>query len=550
MKRHSFYVDSHRNLVGDAVLGVQGEHNSDVMCVVLPTLWGECDLTKAQFTLQFHAGEYFEEIHPQNVEVSTEITLYFPITRTITAQSGEAVIGIVARKGEECVFKSHTLSCVVCNSAIPPEAVTSPYPEELTNIYNLISKKAEKTDVNAALSLLEQNKADKNLVNEDIQSLGEELTGAISALDSAKMDKLSSHKGNLAGLKGGKVCDSKFSLNALDGGFFELSHNGETVRIFERKPLDITNPNDLQTIVRAGLANRYFKVGDTVTSKKGDQTITWTVIGIDEDTPVDSRYTHSLTLMCTNAYSTFQMDATQAVFCCDKSYPVGNYHFILDGKIYAFTTYDLMLKGSQIFLTYNRSEINVYHHEYSLQSYMQLFPTVVQTVPENSTELSPTNVPEYTLSGCNNFLISPLRQWLNSDEEEWWSPATIYSRVHYKSKMHGFLVNFDREFLNVLGEVKKQTHVDGENVTTGEKFFILSAKESGVSDMYGEGKTYSYFKSDQDRIKTLDGTPIRWWLRTPRVDQKNENWTVNTNGKINHNRSNSEIGVCPVCCVV
>ena len=244
------------------------------------------------------------------------------------------------------------------------------------------------------------------------------------------------------------------------------------------------------------------------------------------------------------------MDATQAVFYCDKNYPVGNYHFTLGGKIYAFTAIDIMLQGSQLFLNWDRNLMNVYHHEYATQVYLQPLVTTVEEAPENSTELTPTNLSEYTLGGCNKYLISPLKKWLNSEGESWWTPASIYSRRHYKINEKGFLYDVEREFLNVIGAVKKQTHEEGENKITDERFFILSAMESGVSTMYGEGKPYSYLDSDEKRQKTFDGTPVRWWLRTPIVVDKNYNWTVNTNGKLNHNMCNSEIGVCAVCCVV
>ena len=551
MKRHSFYIDSHRHLIGEAVLGVQGEHQSDVLCVVCPRYWGERDLSLSDFTLAFRVGDYFEEIHPESVSVETDITLYFPITRTLTAKVGKVTIGIIARVGDECVFKSENAECVVKSAVFGGEEISGKFPEELTLLQNSVNEVSEKfKQTNNAISLLEESKADKNLVREDILSLGEELSDAISKVDTRKMNKLSTHSGNLAGLSNGTVCDSGFSIELLEGKFFRLSHNGETLMIFEKRDLNITNFYDVQTIVRSGLANRYFKVGDTIRCKKGEDIIEWVVIGIDEDTPSDSRYTHSLTLMAKNACASFQYDSIQALYYCNGYYNAGTFHMNIGGQLYAFTSAYPLKQGAQIYVNSARTIVELYEHAYTQTYYEQCTLEKVDEAPEGSTELTPLNNLSYAAGGCNEYLASPIKLWLNSQESNWWTPHTFFSRQHYKAPYtKGFLYDVDREFLNVLGEVKKKTYQNGENVLSNEKIFLLSADESGVSQMYGEGKKYSYFDSKEKRVKMFNGTPTRWWLRTPR-DQQNEVWTVDVTGGLNHNICSSAAGVCPVCCIV
>ncbi len=559
MKRHSFYIDSHRHLVGGAVLGVQGEHQSDVICVVCPRYWGERDLSQSVFTLAFRVGDYFEEINPENVSIESDIVLYFPITRTLTAKDGKVTIGIIARCGDECVFKSENAECVVKSAVFSSDEISEKFPNELTALQNALSEKASKSEVlsavkaaNCAISLLEENKADKNLVREDILALGEEMSDAISKVDTRKMDKLSTHSGNIAGLSNGAVCDSNFSIEMLEGGFVRLSHNGETVFIIEKRDLNVTSFHDVQTIVRSGLANRYFKVGDTLRSKKGDEIIEWTVIGIDEDTPSDTRYTHSLTLMTKNAIDTFQYDAVQAIYYSDKKLGAGTFHLNIDGQIYTFTSSNPIKQEGQIYVNSAKTFVRLYENAYTQNHYEECALEKVEQAPENSVELTPLNNVAYATGGSNDYLSSPLKRWLNSQNgADWWLPSSLYSRRHYKvGYSNGFLYDIDREFLNVLGSVKKETHKDGKNIASDEKIFLLSANESGVTNIYGEGKKYSYFNSSDKRVKTFNGTPIRWWLRTPRVDEQNEAWTVDVNGGLNHNICSSTVGVCPVCCIV
>ena len=68
-----------------------------------------------------------------------------------------------------------------------------------------------------------------------------------------------------------------------------LATTGETPTTFK----------GIQDAVRAGLARFYFKPGDEIVVTSNtvtDFVLTWVVIGIDQDIPVDSKYQHSLTL--------------------------------------------------------------------------------------------------------------------------------------------------------------------------------------------------------------------------------------------------------------
>lgn len=52
----------------------------------------------------------------------------------------------------------------------------------------------------------------------------------------------------------------------------------------------------VQDIVRAGLADKFFSIGDQLICQRNNVNIVWDVIGIDHDTPADPQFTHSMTL--------------------------------------------------------------------------------------------------------------------------------------------------------------------------------------------------------------------------------------------------------------
>ena len=83
----------------------------------------------------------------------------------------------------------------------------------------------------------------------------------------------------------------------------------------------------MRDIVRRGLASRFFQVGDLLVSERDGSQITWQIIGIDQDTPVDTQYTHSLTLCTVDCINELQFDNKEAMFAFDEGLVAGTYHF-------------------------------------------------------------------------------------------------------------------------------------------------------------------------------------------------------------------------------
>ena len=76
-------------------------------------------------------------------------------------------------------------------------------------------------------------------------------------------------------------------------------------------PIDPDSWAGVQNIVRMGLANEYFDIGDQLVSEYDGGEIVWEVIGIDVDTPADSNYTHSMTLQTKDCLHNIQFDAPE-----------------------------------------------------------------------------------------------------------------------------------------------------------------------------------------------------------------------------------------------
>lgn len=66
---------------------------------------------------------------------------------------------------------------------------------------------------------------------------------------------------------------------------------------------------DVQALVRAGLADKVFSVGDRLVCERNGSEIVWDIIGIDCDTPTDKGFTHSLTLQMHTVFASRVFDA-------------------------------------------------------------------------------------------------------------------------------------------------------------------------------------------------------------------------------------------------
>jgi hypothetical protein len=254
----------------------------------------------------------------------------------------------------------------------------------------------------------------------------------------------------------------------------------------------ITTWAGVQGVVRAGLADKFFSIGDQFVATFNGQPVVWDVIGIDHDKPTDPRFTHSLTIQSHDILLTAQFDAPE---------------------------------------------------------------------PDNPNS-------DRQLYGNNRYIHSAIRQWLNSEEEEFtWQPQHEYDVAPTGAPYDGpgFLKLLDPDLVAVLGAVDKQ--VDRHTVDGGgqdlfsDKVFLLSAveiyAESGGT-VSGEAP-YPYYESMapsptagavDGRIKYLGDSARYWRLRSPSLSGAGSPRNVSSNGDLGSGPASNAQGVAPAVVIV
>lgn len=176
---------------------------------------------------------------------------------------------------------------------------------------------------------------------------------------------------------------------------------------------------------------------------------------------------------------------------------------------------------------------------------------VNQGIPENSSLYD---------ASCNGTWL--LRKNLHS--KRIWSTSNI--DTYFNSDINTWL---NGDFFNSLGSVEqsavKQIKIPYGNgngssaVASGAnglsaKIFLLSCYEMGWTQSDSsyfpiDGACLSYFSGtsqvDAKRIAYLDGSPIYWWLRTPRTNVATNVWFVYANGSFGNNYASVSYGIRP-----
>lgn len=335
---------------------------------------------------------------------------------------------------------------------------------------------------------------------------------------------------------------------------------------------DIDSFEDVQRIVRMGLADKVFTVGDQFTATYNGIPYVWEVIGINHDKPSDPKYKHSLTIQAHECLLNAQFSAPQALYTVQET-PMapGDYYFTHGGVSYQFALgQEVPVKGQLTFpWSYGTDILTTKISTYSNNESTTAIETVGISIGAAGTELVGINDINRCRYGSDNYEESAIRQFLNSNETTFkWKSKTEFDRISVGVPYSGsgFLKLLDQDLVNVIGKVDKQvarntvTDGGGQDVFS-DKVFLLSKKEVYGGDegtVTGENP-YEYYAVMSSaptvdavdwRIKYLSESPRYWWLRSPRVGYSSSSRIVHTTGNVNYNFAINALGTAPACVII
>lgn len=154
-----------------------------------------------------------------------------------------------------------------------------------------------------------------------------------------------------------------------------------------------------------------------------------------------------------------------------------------------------------------------------------------------------------TYSGCNRYIWSNIRQWLNSSNkaDEWYISQHQADTPPDYTNVAGFLHEWTEKEIGVLENaswVVTRHSVDGGGTESFQNRIVLpSTTEMGLESGTG-GNRLDIFNSNSDRIYSNS-----YWCRTPQPTLSYNVMIVNTNGEIyaSGGANNSKHSVRPLC---
>ena len=313
---------------------------------------------------------------------------------------------------------------------------------------------------------------------------------------------------------------------------------------------------DVQACVRRGTASKYLSIGDQIMAIFNGTPRVWDVIGIDKDTPAKSAFTHSLTIQSHDILMNGRISAPEAMYNAVAELPAGTQIFTTNGLKYQVTTTQAIPPGGIMYIATRADYVPLTINTYDIDRVTLIESGLVVTPATGTDTLTPINDYIRMRYGNNNYLISAVRQFLNSNKTTFnWQPMGLYDMPSTYSGTGGFLNQLDPELVAVLGSVEKRvakaTYDGGGQDVFNDKVFLLSRKEMGYGD---EGDVTGEFvypfwdgASNADRIK---GSPSYWWLRSPYVSHASHARNVNPSGALNYSGALSSYGLAPACVII
>lgn len=271
----------------------------------------------------------------------------------------------------------------------------------------------------------------------------------------------------------------------------EVKKENEWVEMVDNTP----DPNSwagIQKIVRQGLTNDFFTVGDQIQANYDGVPTTFEVIGIDVETPTDPQYTHSMTLQTKDILHDMMFDNKEPNNPDSSRQSYGN---------------------------------NRYTHS-AIRQWLNSNEATFNWQSQHSYDAKPTGT---LYSGAG---------FLNRLDPEF---ASVLGAVDKKVA------------LNTVTDGGGQETFSDKVFLLSPKEVGYTPSEMSNDGIYTGESVYPFYDgaSNADRIKQLNSSNAIWWLRSPGVSGSRNVRLVLSSGTLHtSDRAYSEGGVSPACVII
>lgn len=257
--------------------------------------------------------------------------------------------------------------------------------------------------------------------------------------------------------------------------------------------ITIKSWEDVQRLVRMGLASKLFTVGDQLMSTYKGSPIVWDVIGINHDTPTDTNMTYSMTIQTRDCLDNIMFDEPEPINPDADRKEYGN---------------------------------NRYIHS-TIRQWLNSNDDVFQWVSQHEYDAAPTGA-IYEGPGFLKLLDPELAAVIGAVDKQ-----VARNTVTDGGGQDLFS---DKVFLLSRAEVYGGTEGD----TTGEEPYAY------YSALAGAPTTGTL----AGRIKLLNGSPTTWRLRSPHVSTSSSVRNVRDTGNVSNFYAYYANGLSPACCII
>lgn len=181
-------------------------------------------------------------------------------------------------------------------------------------------------------------------------------------------------------------------------------------------------------------------------------------------------------------------------------------------------------------------------------------------VYKSSVNTSGSYMRDMAYYGYNNWELSNIRQWLNSDGSAgaWFTPSHVGDKAPNYSSQAGFLSGFSSEFRSVLTPTRSgasgNTETDGgTNYYTYDRMFLPSRYEVKLdTSLSYEGPVFALYTNAQnaDRVKYLinsQSSASPWALRSSYRSTVDGVYSVSSSGSGSSSLSDPTNCIAPAC---